>query len=59
MSITLEQLWQEVQRAHAKSTGNRAADNPEYAKAIAAWERVALAAYQPGNVLPLKRPGAK
>jgi hypothetical protein len=60
MSSSLEQkLWQEVQRAYAKNRDYRAGNNPEYAKALAAWERVALAADQPSNVLPFKRPGAK
>jgi hypothetical protein len=66
MSIALEQkLWQEVQRAYAKSTSYRAGDNPEYARAYAAWERVALADEipvapdQPSNVLPFKRRGPK
>jgi hypothetical protein len=59
-SQTLEaQLWEKVQRAYAKSRDYRAGNNPEYAKALAAWERVALAADQPSNVLPFKRPGAK
>jgi hypothetical protein len=45
---TLEQkLWQEVQRAYAKNRDYRAGNNPEYARALAAWERVALAADQP------------
>ena len=58
MSSALEQkLWQDVQCAYAKSRDYRAGNNPEYAKALAAWERVALATDQPSNVLPFKRPG--
>jgi hypothetical protein len=58
MSSALEQqLWEELQRAYANSSDYRAGNNPEYAKALAAWERVALAADQPSNVLPFKRPG--
>ena len=54
-----QQLWQDVQRAYAKSLDYRAGDNPEYAKALAAWERVALADERPQNVLPFRPRGAK
>ena len=37
------QLWKEVQRAAAKSRCRRAMDDPDYARAFAAWERVYLA----------------
>jgi hypothetical protein len=53
------QLWENVQRAYAKSRCYRAGDDPEYAKALAAWERVANSNSAPSNVLPFKRPGAK
>ena len=35
------QLWERVQRAYAKSRCYRAGDDPEYAKALAAFDRVA------------------
>ena len=60
MSMALqEQLWQNVQRAYAASRDYRAGNNPEYAKALAAWERVALAGDRTINVLPFKPRGAK
>ena len=60
MNSALEQkLWQDVQHAYSNSPDYRAGANPEYAKALAAWERVAIAADQHTNVLPFKRPGAK
>jgi hypothetical protein len=61
MRSSLEQkLWQDVQRAHAKLRCHRAGDDPEFARAYAEWERVALAdeptlvADQPGNVVPFR-----
>jgi hypothetical protein len=66
MNSTLEQLWQEVQRAYASQHEYRAGNNPEcakaiaeYAKALAASEGVAVAADRPSNVLLFKRRGAK
>jgi hypothetical protein len=35
------QLWEKVQRAYAKSRCYRAGDDPEYAKALAEYDRVA------------------
>ena len=54
-----QRLWQEVQRAYAKSRGYRAGDNPEYAQAVAAWEWVANGPrnYLQGKVVPFKRGG--
>jgi hypothetical protein len=41
-STALEsQLWEKVQRAYAKSRCYRAGDDPEYAKALAEFDRVA------------------
>jgi hypothetical protein len=37
------QLWEKVQRAYAKSRCHRAGDDPEYAKALAEFDRVANA----------------
>jgi hypothetical protein len=37
------QLWEKVQRAYAKSRCYRAGDDPEYAKALAEFDRVANA----------------
>ena len=60
MSAALEQqLWQDVQRAYAKSRDYRAGNNPEYAEALAAWERVALSDERSSNVLPFQPRGAK
>ena len=35
------QLWEKVQRAYAKSRCYRAGDDPEYASALAEFDRVA------------------
>jgi len=40
-NAALERLWKNVQRAYAKSRSYRAGDNPEYAKALAEYDRVA------------------
>lgn len=37
------QLWKKVQQAYAKSRCYRAGDDPEYAAALAEYERVANA----------------
>jgi hypothetical protein len=37
------QLWEKVQRAYAKSRCYRAGDDPEFAKALAEFDRVANA----------------
>ena len=43
-STALEaQLWEKVQRAYAKSRCYRAGDDPEYAAALAEFDRVANA----------------
>jgi hypothetical protein len=34
-------LWEKVQQAYARSQHYRAGDNPEYAKALAEFDRVA------------------
>ena len=36
-------LWEKVQQAYAKSRCYRAGDDPEYAKALAEYDRVANA----------------
>jgi hypothetical protein len=52
-------LWEKVQRAYAKSRCYRAGDDPEYAKALAEFDRVANAA-PPSNVIQfLPFPGRK
>ena len=40
-NAAFERLWENVQRAYAKSRSYRAGDNPEYAKALAEYDRVA------------------
>lgn len=40
-NAALERLWENVQRAYAKSRSYRAGDNPEYAKALAEYDRAA------------------
>lgn len=49
------QLWENVQRAYAKSRCYRAGDNPEYAKALAEFDRVANP-LQATNVIAFRRP---
>jgi hypothetical protein len=49
-------LWEEVQRTYAASGSYRAGNNPEFAKALAEYERVALKVPQT-NVIPFKRRG--
>ena len=51
-----DQLWEKVQRAYAASRSYRAGNNPEFAKALAEYERVALKVPQT-NVIPFKRRG--
>ena len=51
-STALEaQLWENVQRAYAKSRCYRAGDDPEYAAALAEFDRVANPA---SNVIPFR-----
>jgi hypothetical protein len=62
MSTALEsRLWENVQRAYAKSHCYRAGDNPEYAAALAAYDRVANT--QPTSkviqFLPFKKRGPR
>jgi hypothetical protein len=47
------QLWENVQRAYAKSRCYRASDDPEYAKALAQYDRVANAR-QASNVIQFR-----
>jgi hypothetical protein len=57
MSEPLETaLWENVQRAYAASRSYRAGNDPDYAKALAEYERVALKAPKT-NVIPFKRRG--
>ena len=71
MSVSLEtgserleaELWKNVQRTYRNARSYRAGDNPEYAKALAAWERVAFPSDPPSNVpsnvLPFTRAGQR
>jgi hypothetical protein len=48
------QLWEKVKRAYAASRHYRAGDDPEYAKALAEFDRVANP--QPAsNVIPFRK----
>ena len=40
-NAALGRLWENVQRAYAESRSYRASDNPEYAKALAEYDRAA------------------
>ncbi len=51
-------LWEKVQKAYAASRSYRAGDNPEYAKALAEFDRVANS--QPAtNVIPFRKAGVR
>ena len=52
-------LWERVQAIYATSTHCRAGDNPEFARALAAFERVANPSHASGNVifLPVRTRG--
>jgi hypothetical protein len=45
-------LWEKVQQAYAKSRCYRAGDDPEFAKALAEFARVAN---PPTNVIPFRK----
>ena len=47
------QLWENVQRAYAKSSSYRAGDDAEYAAALAEYDRVANARPS-GNVIQFR-----
>jgi hypothetical protein len=47
-------LWERVQAIYAKSTHYRAGDNPEFARALAAFDRVANLPQTQTNVIPLQ-----
>jgi hypothetical protein len=51
------QLWAKVQQAYARSRHYRAGDNPEYAKALAEFDRAANRQPAPAssNVVPFRR----
>jgi hypothetical protein len=52
MNGTLDvQLWEKVKAAYAASTSYRAGDNPNYAKALAEYQRVVFGLPQT-NVIP-------
>jgi hypothetical protein len=52
------QLWERVQAIYATSKFYRAGDNPEYAKALAEFDRVANPPAKT-NVIPFRKPGAR
>jgi hypothetical protein len=56
-------LWERVQKAHAATRANRAADDPAFAKAFAEWDRYADAPGRAGqvtdNVLPFQKATAR
>ena len=61
-SANLEtKLWENVQRAYAKSRCYRAGDDPEYAAALAAYDRAANPQSANSNVvfLPIKQARAR
>jgi hypothetical protein len=47
-------LWENVQRAYAKSRCYRAGDDPEFAKALAEFDRVANARPAESNVIQFR-----
>jgi len=55
------QLWEKVQQAYAKSRCYRAGDDPEYAAALAEYNRVANPQPANSNVvfLPIKQARAR
>jgi hypothetical protein len=52
------ELWEKVQRAYADSHCYRAGDNPEFARALAEFDRVANER-QASNVIPIRKPRAR
>jgi hypothetical protein len=52
------QLWEEVQKAYALSRAYRAGDDPEYAKALAEYQRVAFGPPRT-NVIPFPSRGRR
>jgi hypothetical protein len=52
------QLWEKVQRAYAKSRCYRAGDDPEYARALAEFDRVANPR-PANNVIPFRKTEAR
>jgi hypothetical protein len=53
------QLWEKVKRAYAASRHYRAGDDPEYAKALAEYDRVANPPPPASNIIPFRRPGVR
>jgi hypothetical protein len=53
------QLWQRVQAIYATSRHYRAGDNPEYAKALAEYDRVANPSRSATNVIQFHKTGAR
>jgi hypothetical protein len=51
------QLWEKVKRAYAASRHYRAGDDPEYAKALAEFDRVANP--PASNIIPFRKTGAR
>jgi len=52
--MTLEaRLWEKVQKAYAASRSYRAGDDPDYAKALADYQRVVIGPAQT-NVVPFR-----
>ncbi len=52
MSKTLEaHLWEKVQKAYAMSAAYRAGDDPDYAKALAEYQRIVFDLPE-SNVIP-------
>ena len=49
------ELWERVQRAYAKSRCYRAGDDPEVARAVAEFDRVANER-PASNVIPFRKP---
>jgi hypothetical protein len=47
------QLWEKVQRAYGKSRCYRAGDDPEYARALAEFDRVANP--PTNNIIPFRK----
>jgi hypothetical protein len=57
---TLEaKLWENVQKAYAASRSYRAGDNPEYAMALAEFDRVANHPSPATNVIPFRKAGPR
>jgi hypothetical protein len=59
MGAALEsELWEKVKRAYAKSHCYRAGDDPEYARALAEFDRVANPS-PANNVIPFRKTEAR